>query len=243
MRVIDDVQMARPTNSRDGSQIVSSDTRVWRTCVSSWSRGEVQQTLTSLGTTSDRSQVCGPPCADPSCHWLDLGRCQSCFLSETISRRHEVESGRAVRVPRLVGASTKNRNTPDNLSDEAAFVLAAPNKQRIVPGQSVRNFACSDETLRSTETHQVAEHVRFSLRSELEYTTHTTNDRGSWGAVEKDDEDRMRAFLDRHVPRRPAPVLTGGGSAEPAVVEPAEILVGTAGAASTSNSGGAALGD
>ena len=58
-------------------------------------------------------------------------------------------------------------------------------------------------------------------------------------AVEEDDEDRMRAFLDRNVPRRTAAVVIGGGSAEPGVVEPSEMPVRTSGAASSSSSGGA----
>ena len=130
----------------------------------------------------------------------------------------------------------KHRNMPDNLADEAALVLAPPPDKEVCKDIRYVTFTFLDQALRSTGPHLVAERVRlFPEESSRASTPHSDECRQRiMEAVEEDGEDRMRAFLDRHVQRRLAPVLTGGGSAEPA-----EIPVRTSGAASSSSSGGA----
>ena len=176
--------------------------------------------------------------ADRSCHAVDLRRSQSWKLSEAVSRRYEVECGRIVpSCDACCGSFNRRTETCQTiLADEAAPVMAQP----------LRRKKCKDsrtQLLRAQSRRcEVQDHTGLQSvyvcfqRSQVEQQCVAANaHRVSLEAVA---HDRMRAFLDRHA-RRPAPVLIGGGSAEPAVVEPALIQVRTFGAASSTSSGGA----
>ena len=134
----------------------------------------------------------------------------------------------------------KNRDMRDNLADDGAPVLAPPHRQTIVYKDIQRATPVRRSDISKYGTAPGCRACTFVFREVKSRTSHSDERRqGIMEAVEEEDEDRMRAFLDRNVPRRTAAVVIGGGSAEPAVVEPAEIPVRTSGAASSSSSGGA----
>ena len=172
---------------------------------------------------------------DRSCHALYLRRSQCWKLSEAVSRRYEVECGRIVpSCDACRGSFNRRTETCQTiLADEASPVMAPP----------LRRKKCKDSRTQLVRAQirgcEVQDHTGvqsvyiYFQRSQVEQRCIAAN--AHRGSVEVVAQDRMRAFLDRHA-RRPAPVLTGGGSAEPAVVEPALIQFG---AASSTSSGGA----
>ena len=128
------------------------------------------------------------------------------------------------------------RDMPNILAD----VMAPPLRPKHVQGQSIRNFYVLNSGIAMYVTTPdcractcVSSGVKLSTQQSDKCRQKIVKE------AQEYDEDRLRAFLGTYVPSRPAPVLTGGGSAEPAVVETAEIPVRTFGAASSSSSGGA----
>ena len=100
----------------------------------------------------------------------------------------------------------RNRDTPDNLADEASPALALP-RPEVLQGQSVRNFYMlkSDIARHGVAPGCPSVFVRVQRSQE---------------AVEADDECRMSTFMDKNAPRRPAPEIAGGGGAAPVVALP-----------------------
>ena len=161
--------------------------------------------------------------SDRSCHWHDLGRYLSWKVSETIPTRQEVEYCWLVRIVRIVVAASTEKKKQGH---------ARQSCERSGTFTTTQTESCT----RTMSTHLLRAQighceVRDDTRLQSVYVR-TARGRCGWN----------EAFLDKHGPRKPAPVLTGEASADPAFVERDEIPVRTSAAASSSSSAGAQQG-